>query len=153
MPLTETRPPMATGGLTTSEATARLLADGPNAVARAEPIRLWVRVFRQLTDPLVALLLAALVVTVIIGDATDAAVIALVIVVNTAIGVTQEVRADRAIAALDTLAAPTARVVRDGVDQVIPAADVVRGDLVHLEAGDIVPADIRLVRRTPAADR
>jgi Ca2+-transporting ATPase len=89
-------------------------------------------------------LLAAGVVTTLIGDLTDTAVIALVVVVNTAIGVTQEIRADRAIAALDRLAAPTARVVRDGADLVVPATALVRGDLVRMEAGDIVPADLTL---------
>ncbi|HET8682716.1 MAG TPA: cation-transporting P-type ATPase, partial [Micromonosporaceae bacterium] len=132
-------------GLSAAQAAARLAADGRNTVARARPRRLWARVLRQLTDPLVLLLLAAAVVTTLLGDLTDTLVIALVVTVNTAIGVAQEVRADRAIAALDRMAAPTARVVRDGVDLVVDAAEVVRGDLVRLEAGDIVPADLLLV--------
>jgi Ca2+-transporting ATPase len=136
--------PLAAAGLTTTEAAARLLDNGPNAVARPAPRRLIGRILHQLTDPLVVLLLAAVAVTTALGDWPDTIVIALVVVVNTTIGVAQEVRADRAIAALDRLAAPTARVVRDGVDVVIPAAEVVRGDLVHLEAGDIVPADLTL---------
>ncbi|HET8661369.1 MAG TPA: cation-transporting P-type ATPase [Micromonosporaceae bacterium] len=136
--------PTATG-LSAAQAAARLAADGPNAVARARPRRLATRVLRQLTDPLVALLLAAAVVTTLLGDLTDTLVIALVVTVNTAIGVAQEIRADRAIAALDRMAAPTARVVRDGVDLVVDAAEVVRDDLVRLEAGDIVPADLLLV--------
>nr|WP_205789415.1 cation-transporting P-type ATPase [Micromonospora sp. HM134] len=134
-----------TTGLSTAEATARLRADGPNTVAA--PARRWLvgRVLRQLTDPLVALLLAAAVVTTLLGDWPDTAVIVLVVAVNTVIGVVQEVRADRAIAALDQLSAPTARVVRDGRDVVLPAADLVRDDLVRVEAGDVVPADLRLV--------
>jgi Ca2+-transporting ATPase len=131
-------------GLTTAEAAARLALDGTNVVAKPSRVSTARRTLRQLADPLIVLLLAALAVTVAIGDLTDAAIIALVVVVNTAIGVTQEVRADRAIAALDAVAAPEARVVRDGADTVIPAADVVRGDLVRLEAGDVVPADLRL---------
>jgi P-type Ca2+ transporter type 2C len=131
-------------GLTSGQAAARLAADGPNTVAAPPRRRLATRVARQLTDPLVALLLAAAVVTTALGDYPDTIIIALVVVLNTAIGVAQEVRADQAIAALDRLAAPTARVVRDGTDLVIPAADVVRDDLVRLEAGDIVPADLRL---------
>ncbi|GIE95473.1 P-type ATPase [Paractinoplanes rishiriensis] len=71
--------------------------------------------------------------------------IALVAAVNTTIGVVQEVRADSAIAALDQLAAPSARVVRDGQELLVPASDVVKGDLVRVEAGDIVPADLDLV--------
>jgi P-type Ca2+ transporter type 2C len=132
-------------GLTRSDAHERLLAEGANVVAAQRPQHLAVRLLHQLTDPLVALLLAALVVTAALGDLPDSVVIALVVVVNTAIGVTQEVRADRAIAALDHLAAPTARVVRDGLDMVVAAAEVVRGDLVKLEAGDVIPADLNLV--------
>jgi P-type Ca2+ transporter type 2C len=131
-------------GLSDREAAARLAVNGPNAVAPPRPRRLAERVGRQLADPLVLLLLAAFVVTLLIGDTTDAAIIALVVVANTAIGVGQEVRADRAIASLDALAAPTARVVRAGADAVIPAAQVVPGDLLRLEAGDIVPADVKL---------
>jgi Ca2+-transporting ATPase len=93
----------------------------------------------------VVLLLAALVVTVAVGDVTDSVVIAFVVIANTVIGVVQEVRADRSIAALNRMAAPTARVCRDGVDAMLPAEQVARGDLVRLQAGDIVPADLRLV--------
>ncbi|WP_405095520.1 cation-translocating P-type ATPase [Micromonospora sp. NBC_01412] len=133
------------GGLGSAEAAARLRADGPNSVAPPARRHLAARVLHQLTDPLVALLLAAAVVTAALGDWPDTAVIALVVLVNTAIGVVQEVRADRAIAALDQLAAPTARVVRDGQDMIVPATEVVRDDLVRVEAGDVVPADLRLV--------
>jgi P-type Ca2+ transporter type 2C len=131
-------------GLSTAQAHARLAAEGPNTVARPRRRRLAGRVVCQLTDPLVALLLAAAAVTTLLGDVPDTLVIALVVIVNTTIGVTQEVRADRAIAALDHLAAPTARLVRDGTDIVVAATEVVRGDLVRLEAGDIVPADLTL---------
>jgi Ca2+-transporting ATPase len=131
-------------GLTTAEATDRLRADGPNAAPSPRPQRLVSRLGRQLTDPLIVLLVAAGLVTTLLGDLTDTAVIALVVLVNTSIGLVQEVRADRAIAALDRLAAPTVRVVRDGADLVIPAAELVRDDLVRVEAGDIVPADLTL---------
>jgi Ca2+-transporting ATPase len=136
--------PTALRGLTAAEAAARLAADGPNTVTAAPPRRLVARIARQLADPLVALLIVAAVVTTALGDLPDTAVIVLVITVNTLIGVVQEVRADRAIAALDQLAAPTARVTRDGLDVIVPAADLVRGDAVRLEAGDIVPADLLL---------
>jgi Ca2+-transporting ATPase len=132
------------GGLTEAAAARLLAADGPNTVAATTPPRLAYRILRQLTDPLVALLLASAVVTTLLRDATDTAVIALVVIVNSAIGVSQEIRAERAIAALQRLGAPTARVVRDGTDRVIPTADLVRGDLVVLAAGDVVPADLVL---------
>jgi Ca2+-transporting ATPase len=131
-------------GLSHAEAAERLRADGPNAVAAAARQHLPGRVLRQLTDPLVALLLAAAAVTTALGDYPDTVVIALVVLVNTTIGVVQEIRADRAIAALDQLAAPTARVVRDGQDLTVAAVELVRGDLVRVEAGDVVPADLVL---------
>ncbi len=131
-------------GLSSAEAAHRLRVDGPNVAAAPPRRHLAGRILRQLTDPLVALLLAAAVVTTALRDYPDTAVILLVVAVNTAIGVVQEVRADQAIAALDQLAAPTARVVRDGHDVVLPAAELVRGDLVRLEAGDVVPADLLL---------
>lgn len=132
------------GGLSSAEAAERLRADGPNAAAPPPRRHLASRILHQLTDPLVALLLAAAVVTTVLRDYPDTAVIVLVVLVNTAIGVVQEVRADQAIAALDQLAAPTARVLRDGRDVVLPAAELVRGDVVRVEAGDVVPADLRL---------
>jgi Ca2+-transporting ATPase len=131
-------------GLTAAEAARRLAADGPNEVATPGPPPIWRRVVRQLVDPLIALLLAAAAVTAGLGDWPDTTVILLVVVVNSTIGVRQEVRADRAITALHRLAAPVARVVRDGADEMVPAAEVVRGDLVVLAPGDIVPADARL---------
>jgi Ca2+-transporting ATPase len=137
-------PGRATAGLTTQAAARRRQADGVNAVPAARRRRLPGRIGHQLADPLIILLLAAGAVTTLLGDRTDTLVIALVIVVNTTIGLFQEVRADRAIAALDRLAAPTARVVRDGADLVLPAVELVRGDLVRVEAGDIVPADLAL---------
>ncbi|GAB4101009.1 cation-transporting P-type ATPase [Micromonospora taraxaci] len=132
-------------GLGAAEAAARLRATGPNTVIPPPRQHLAVRILNQLTDPLVALLLAAAAVTTVLGDYPDTSVIVLVVLVNTVIGVVQEVRADRAIAALDRLAAPAARVVRDGRELAVPAADLVPGDLVRVEAGDIVPADLLLI--------
>ncbi len=90
---------------------------------------------------MILLLLAAAAVTTALKDVTDTVVIGAVILLNTAMGVVQEIRAERALAALEDMSAPTARVVRDGHVQVIPAPILVPGDLMHLEAGDIVPAD------------
>lgn len=131
-------------GLTEIEAAARLRTEGSNTVAPPRRRRLGGRVLRQLADPLVVLLLAAATVTTVLGDHSNTLIIALVVLVNTTIGVVQEVRADRAIVALNRLAAPTARVVRDGADLIVPAAEVVRGDLIRIEAGDVVPADLAL---------
>jgi len=129
------------GGLSSAEAAARLARNGPNELPRASRTPLWRMIFGQLRDPLVVVLLVAVVLTLATGDWTDAGVIAAVIVLNTAAGVTQEVKAGQAIAALSELTAPEARVLRDGEQAVIPAANVVAGDVLVLAEGDIVPAD------------
>ena len=129
------------GGLSAVEAAERLARFGPNELPRARRTPLWRMVADQVRDPLVVVLLAAAVLTLATGDLTDAGVIVLVIVVNTAAGVTQEVKAGQAIAALSELAAPDARVLRDGQQRTVPAAEVVPGDLLVLAEGDIVPAD------------
>ena len=135
---------LAERGLTAAEAAARLAVGGPNVLPAPRLVPVWRRVAAQLRDPLVLVLLAAAVLTLATGDWTDASVILLVIVVNTAAGVIQEVKADQAISALTQLTAPEARVIRDGEQRPIPAADVVPGDLLVLAEGDIVPADARV---------
>jgi Ca2+-transporting ATPase len=134
-----------TGGLSVAEAADRLAQYGPNELPRARRTPLWRLVADQLRDPLILVLLAAVVLTLATGDLADASVIVLVIVVNTTVGVVQEVKAGQAIAALSDLAAPEARVLRDGGQQQIPAAEVVIGDVLVLAEGDIVPADADVV--------
>jgi Ca2+-transporting ATPase len=142
VPDVEVRPDL---GLSQDEAARRLLAEGRNETPQPAAPTVLRRVYRQLADPLIILLLASAAVTALARDVPDTAVILLVIVVNTIIGVAQEIRADRAVAALRRLAAPTCRVLRDGADRLVPTAEVVRGDLVLLSAGDIVPADATVV--------
>ena len=137
--------PAASPGLSAAEAARRLRENGPNELPRARPDPLWRLVAGQLRDPLILVLLVAAALTLGTGDWTDASVIVLVIVVNTTAGVIQEVKAGKAIAALSELAAPDARVLRDGEQRQIPAADVVLGDVLVLAEGDIVPADARLL--------
>lgn len=133
------------GGLTSAQAAARHAAVGPNLVPAARRRSALHRAGRQLADPMLLLLLAAAVLTTWQRDAADTVVILAVVVVNTAVGVAQELRAEHAVAALRDMAAPRARVVRDGTVTGLPAADVVPGDLVVLEAGDVVPADATVV--------
>jgi Ca2+-transporting ATPase len=135
----------STVGLSTQEAHSRLTELGSNTVLIEHRVRLIRRVGNQLRDPLLLLLIAAVILTVSVGDLTDAVVIAMVIVVNTTVGVIQEVRADRAVTALATLSAPRARVIRDGRQEEIAAADVVPGDALVLAEGDLVAADGELV--------
>lgn len=132
-------------GLSNAQATERLDRYGPNALPRRRPPRLVSRVLAQLRDPMILLLLAAGLVTLALGDVADTTVIALVVVLNTAVGVRQELRAERAVDALTELAAPRARVVRGGVEAELSAEEVVPGDLLRLDAGDVIPADARLI--------
>ncbi|WP_460350113.1 cation-translocating P-type ATPase [Actinoallomurus acanthiterrae] len=132
-------------GLSSADAAARLARDGANVLPQRPPVPLWRRIASQLRDPLILVLLVAAALTIATGDQTDMAVILLVIVVNTTVGVSQEIRADHAISALSELTAPTARVLRDRTQRQIPAADVVVGDLLMLAEGDIIPADATIV--------
>jgi Ca2+-transporting ATPase len=131
-------------GLTSTEAASRLSRYGPNELPRSRPTPLWRLVASQLRDPLILVLLVAAALTLGTGDWTDASVIVLVIVVNTSVGVVQEVKAGRAITALSELTAPDARVLRDGEQRQIRSAEVVPGDVLVLAEGDIVPADAKL---------
>lgn len=136
---------MAPSGLSTAEATRLLSEVGPNEVAQRGRVSVWSSIGVQLRDPLILVLLAACVLTVFIGDLTDAAVIVVVVVVNTTVGVYQELKADRAITALAAMSAPSVRVRRDGVEVSLPSADLVPGDVIALGEGDIVPADCEVL--------
>ncbi|MFE0642412.1 cation-translocating P-type ATPase [Streptomyces sp. NPDC058877] len=132
-------------GLSEAEAARRLADTGPNEVTARKPVRLHRRVLAQLTDPLIMVLLAAVALTLAIGDHPDAIVIGAVVLVNTTVGVAQEIRADNAVAALSALTAPHARVRRDGVVRDLPAAAVVPGDVLLVGEGDVIAADAELV--------
>ncbi|MEU9123270.1 cation-transporting P-type ATPase [Streptomyces sp. NPDC048506] len=128
-------------GLSSEEAARRRERHGPNKLPEEPRTPVWRRVLQQLRDPLILVLLVAAALTIATGDLSDAAVILLVITVNTVVGVVQEVKAEQAVMALSAMSAPAARVVRDGAERSVPAAEVVAGDLVLLAEGDIVPAD------------
>jgi calcium-translocating P-type ATPase len=133
------------GGLPESEAQRRLSRDGPNALPRSAGPSLLLRILRQVAEPLsLVLVAAALASIVVLGHRVEGLTIAAIVVLNVAIGTAQESRAASAIAALEELTSPTARVRRDGVTRVVPAASLVRGDVVELAAGDRVPADVVL---------
>jgi calcium-translocating P-type ATPase len=135
-------------GLTTHEAQARLALRGPNEIPEQPPPSSLVMLLRQLRSPLIYILLAALVVTVLLGEHVDAGVIAAVLVLNSVIGFSQERRAEGAVRALRQLVVPRARVVRDGQDREIESRELVAGDLAVLEPGTRVPADLRLISAT-----
>ena len=138
-------PAAGNAGLTAVEARARLDRYGPNRVDQRRRPGLWSRFAAQLTDPLILVLLAATALTIATGDWTDAAIIAVVVIVNSTVGVVQELRADRAIDALAELTGPVANVRREGAVLTVAADEVVPGDVVVLAEGDIVPADGTLI--------
>jgi cation-transporting ATPase F len=135
-------------GLTSIEAVRRLERDGPNdipAAAHTSALRI---AGRQFASPLIALLIAAAAVSVLFGEYVDSAVIGAALLLNAAIGFTQEARAERSMESLQRLARSTARVVRDGRERELDAHLLVVGDVVLLEAGMKVPADARIAHAT-----
>ena len=131
-------------GLSTEEAGRRLAEVGANEIQRAQRTSRWRLLARQLASPLIWLLLGAAVVSGFLGEVADAVAIATIVVLNALVGFFQEGRAENALLALRSMTAPRATVIRDGHRVEIAAATVVPGDLLVLEAGDIVAADARL---------
>jgi Ca2+-transporting ATPase len=132
-------------GLTEEEARRRLQEFGPNELKEARRTTPLEILARQFTSLLVVILLAAAVISFLLHEPTDAIIIASIVVLNAVLGFVQEYRAEKAIEALKRLAAPKARVVRGDKEAIVPARDLVPGDIVLLEAGDRVAADARLV--------
>jgi calcium-translocating P-type ATPase len=132
-------------GLSADEATARLERTGPNRIAPMRPESAATLLWRQLSSPLIVVLIASGVVALALGEVADGAVVLAVVVANSAIGFAQEWRAGRAIQALSELVPERATVVRDGVRVDVDAEEVVPGDVVELRPGERVPADMRLL--------
>ena len=133
-------------GLTVAEAADRLDRFGPNVLPHAKtagPLR---RFLRQLQNPLIYVLLGAGATTAALGEVVDASVIFGVVVINAIVGFIQESKSEAALGALRALVRTEARVVRDGRTVVVSSDDLVPGDLVRVEAGDKVPADLRLLQ-------
>ncbi|MEM7066646.1 MAG: cation-translocating P-type ATPase [Cyanobacteria bacterium P01_B01_bin.77] len=132
-------------GLTAATAHQRLLRDGPNELITSPGKSLWQMLWEQISAPLVVMLMVAAIISIIVGDVRDAVAILAIVIFNAVIGLRQERKAEQAMAALKKLAVPTVRVKRDGQVQESAMADLVRGDLVLLEVGNMVPADGRLI--------
>jgi Ca2+-transporting ATPase len=132
-------------GISDAEAKSRLAQLGPNVIAGEEgPSRLDI-LKGQLLSPVVGVLLVAAVLTVLLREWVDFGVILAIVVLNAVVGYLQEYRAEKSLQMLRQLAAPKARVVRGGRAHAVASADLVPGDLLELEAGDLVPADARVV--------
>ena len=132
-------------GLITADMEQRLAAHGANRLAEAPPRSPWLLLLEQFKSVLILILIGAALLAAAIGDITDAIIILMVVVFNSALGFYQEYRAERSLAALKKMLALTARVRRDGHISEIPADALVPGDVVLLEAGNRVPADGRLI--------
>ena len=137
-------------GLTSKESEDRLLKNGKNKLKEAEKVSLIARFFSQMKDPMTIILLCAATVSGITAayaheSFADVLIILAVVIINAILGVTQESKAEKAIEALQEMAAATSKVLRDGVIQNIKSEDLVVGDVILLEAGDAIPADARLL--------
>ncbi|MFD7025926.1 cation-translocating P-type ATPase [Promicromonospora sukumoe] len=142
-------------GLTAAEAARRLAADGPNELRSRPPVPLWRKVLDQFQDPLVALLLVAVAISLAVwwvedahGVPVDAVVIAAIVVLNAVLGLVQESKAESAVAALRSMTEAMSTVLRDGRRVTVRSAELVRGDVLVLAEGDAVGADARLLSAT-----
>jgi Mg2+-importing ATPase len=133
-------------GLTSAVAAGRLRIEGPNTIEEHGRRSLAAILIGQFASPLVLLLIAASVVAIAVGDRVDAGIILVIVVLSASLGFVQEARSEGAVAALRARLALQATVIRDGTERDIAAHQLVRGDVVVLNAGDIVPADGRILR-------
>ncbi len=132
-------------GLTAASASAGLARHGANVLEETASRHPLAMLAAQFTDFMILVLIAAAVIAGFIGELQDSIAIVVIVFLNGILGFVQEYRAERAMAALRQMSAPLARVVRDGKVHQIPASELVPGDIVKLEAGNVVPADLRLL--------
>jgi Ca2+-transporting ATPase len=132
-------------GLTSDEAAERLLKAGPNEIQAARRISAWEILLEQFKNILILILLGATAISLLLGHGVESIVIAVIVLFAVLLGFIQEYRAERAIEALQKMAAPTASVLRDSREVEIAARDLVSGDVIILQTGDRIPADARLL--------
>ena len=132
-------------GLSDAEAEKRLQKDGCNVLCQKKQKSILEMLKEQLTDVMVIILIAAALLSMLLNEWTEAIVILVIVALDAAVSIIQEKKAANALEALKSIGAPTARVLREGEESLIPARELVAGDIVYLEDGSIVPADIRLL--------
>ncbi len=132
-------------GLKSQDAAKRLIEAGPNKLAEGKHKTTVMRFLEQVKDPMIIVLIAAAVLSGIFGEIADMVIILVVVLINSVLGVIQESKAEKAIEALQKMSAPNSTVRRDGIVIDIKSEELVPGDIVLLEAGDSVPADMRLI--------
>lgn len=135
----------SSAGLSAAAAQERLAQYGPNELAAGKRTTAWDILFEQFKNIFVIILLLAAVTSAVMGHTLEALAITVIVIFSVVLGFVQEYRAERAIEALREMAAPTAKVLRDGDEIEIPAREVVPGDVIFLRAGDRVPADARVI--------
>ena len=131
-------------GLATTEAEERLRKSGPNELVEKKKKPWWMMFLLEFKDIMIIILIIAAIISAAIGDLKDAIVILIIVIINAVIGFIQEFRAEKAMEALKQMAAASAKVRRNNQVTQLPAVEIVPGDIVLLEAGDVVPADLRL---------
>lgn len=132
-------------GLTDEEASLRLKTYGYNELRKVPKKSIWKMLKEQLSDIMVLILIVAAILSIILNEWTEAIVIIAIVLLDAIIGILQEKKATDAMEALKNMSAPTARILRQGQESVVKAAELVPGDIVYLEDGFIVPADLRLI--------
>jgi len=132
-------------GLDTNEVTARLEKFGHNELKEEAKKSFLSKLIAQFADFLILILIGAAIISVVVGEAKDAVVILAIVVINALLGLYQEGKAEKSLEALKKMAAPNAKVLRNGTTEIIPSNSLVPGDIVILETGDIIPADLRLI--------
>lgn len=134
-----------TAGLPGHVAKDRLVQYGPNALKEKKKKPAWLMFLLQFKDFMILVLIAASIISGIVGDITDTLIILVIVLLNAIIGFIQEYRAEKAMEALKKMATPFSQVIRDGATQAISSAQLVPGDVLLFEAGTMIPADARLI--------
>lgn len=132
-------------GLSPIEASNRLTQYGLNVLTAKENKPAWVYFFGQFKDFMILILMAAAIISGFMGDIADTIIILVIILLNALLGFSQEYKAEKSMEALKKMSITSAQVIRNGQTEIIPSEQLVPGDIIHLEAGNIVPADIRFV--------
>lgn len=135
----------AASGLSTQEAQSRQETYGKNKLEEGEKKTLFQRIIEQIRDPMIIVLIAAALVSGAFSEIADMVIILVVVVLNAILGIFQEKKAEKAIEALQSMSASSSRVKRDGAVSIVKTEDLVPGDIILLEGGDSIPADLRLL--------
>ncbi len=132
-------------GLSTTEREKRLVENGPNKMAERKQLKTWQKILKHFTDLLMLVLLAAAILKFVTGEYVEGGIIFLVVVVNGLVGYLQERKAEEALDGLKQMMSQEAVILIDGMKQTVSTEELVQGDIVALKAGDVVPADLRLL--------